>query len=43
MALMKRLKLQFECALNGQEALDAYTASPSKFFLVLMDMSMPVM
>lgn len=41
-ALMNKLKLAFECAVNGLEALEKYKATPSRYFLVLMDMNMPV-
>lgn len=40
---MKKLKLPYKCADNGQEALDAYSTNPAEFFLVLMDIGMPVM
>lgn len=43
MALMRKSKLTFQRAENGLIAVQKYTASPSTFFLVLMDMSMPVM
>ncbi|KAK5115852.1 hypothetical protein LTR85_009446 [Meristemomyces frigidus] len=42
-ALMKKSKLEYECAGDGLQALNAYTATPSKFLLVLMDITMPVM
>ncbi|KAI7272035.1 hypothetical protein KC343_g4375 [Hortaea werneckii] len=42
-ALMKKLKLHYECAENGQQALDMYSSNPSKYFLIMMDLSMPVM
>ncbi|THV81461.1 hypothetical protein D6D27_08585 [Aureobasidium pullulans] len=42
-ATVQRLKLPYHCAQNGLIALEAYTANPSSFFLMLMDMSMPVM
>lgn len=42
MALMGKLRLEFECAVNGLEALEKYKAAPAQFFLVLMDMNMPV-
>ena len=38
-----RLKMQYEKAGNGLEAIKAYKASPASFCLVLMDISMPVM
>lgn len=41
-ALMNKLKLEFDCAVNGLEALEKYKVSPSRYFLVLMDMNMPV-
>ena len=40
---MKKLKLKFEPAVNGREAVDIYRRSAHTFFLILMDMSMPVM
>ncbi|KAK4505539.1 hypothetical protein PRZ48_003502 [Zasmidium cellare] len=42
-ALSKKLHLKYQCAINGQEALDVYRSTPGKYFLVLMDMSMPVL
>lgn len=39
---MNKLKLGFDCAVNGLEALEKYKAVPSRYFLVLMDMNMPV-
>ncbi|KAI7239813.1 hypothetical protein KC330_g1675 [Hortaea werneckii] len=42
-ALMKKLKLPFETAWNGREALDLWSANPSKYLMILTDISMPVM
>jgi CheY-like chemotaxis protein len=42
-ALAKKLKLPYQCAVNGREAFELYRDSPSGFFLILMDLSMPVM
>ncbi|THW58335.1 hypothetical protein D6D20_07291 [Aureobasidium pullulans] len=42
-ALVKKLKLSYQCAENGLVAVERYTADPSSFHLILMDMSMPVM
>lgn len=42
-ALIKRLDLPFEAAVNGKEALDAYVGNPGHFAAILMDISMPVM
>lgn len=39
---MKKQGLAYECATNGLEALNIYKASPLRFYLILMDMSMPV-
>jgi len=39
---MNKLKLEFDCALNGLDAFEKYKADPSRYFLVLMDMNMPV-
>ena len=43
MALMRKLNLPFKSAENGLEALVTYSENPSDFFLILMDISMPVM
>lgn len=40
---MKKQSLAYESAVDGLQALDKYKAEPHKFFLVLMDMNMPVM
>jgi CheY-like chemotaxis protein len=42
-AWMKRHKIPFKEAKDGQQALDAYKDSVGKFDLILMDISMPVM
>jgi CheY-like chemotaxis protein len=42
-ALMKKQGLAYECAQDGLIALDKYTANPGRYFLLLMDMNMPVM
>ncbi|RMY71154.1 hypothetical protein D0863_05351 [Hortaea werneckii] len=42
-ALMKKLKLPFDTAWNGREALDLWSANPSKYLMILTDISMPVM
>lgn len=42
LALMGKLKLEYECAVNGLGALEKYKADPLRYFLVLMDMNMPV-
>ena len=39
---MGKLGLDCECAVNGLEALEKYKIAPSRYFLVLMDMNMPV-
>ncbi|CAD0038910.1 unnamed protein product [Aureobasidium pullulans] len=39
----QKLKLSYQCAENGLVAVERYTAGPSSFHLILMDMSMPVM
>ena len=43
MALMKKQGLPYDCAQDGLVALNKYTEDPSRYFLVLMDMNMPVM
>ncbi|KAI0186838.1 hsp90-like protein [Xylaria flabelliformis] len=40
---MKKLKKPYRTATNGLEAFKTYTASPSKYSCILMDLSMPVM
>ena len=40
---MKKMKVSYNEAMNGQEALDIYKANPSAFAIILMDISMPVM
>ncbi|KAI3481806.1 hypothetical protein L1887_55576 [Cichorium endivia] len=42
-ALMRKLHVPFQCASNGLEAFTIYSAHPRDFFLVLMDVDMPVM
>ncbi|GAM86267.1 hypothetical protein ANO11243_042790 [Dothideomycetidae sp. 11243] len=42
-AWARKLNQPFEQAWNGLDAVKAYTADPSSFLLVLMDVSMPVM
>ncbi|KAI7160774.1 hypothetical protein KC349_g3245 [Hortaea werneckii] len=42
-ALMKKLKLPFDTAWNGREALDLWSVNPSKYLMILTDISMPVM
>ena len=42
-AMLKRLGCEFECARNGQEAVDTLIARHDAFDLVLMDCQMPVM
>ncbi|EMF08833.1 uncharacterized protein SEPMUDRAFT_53287 [Sphaerulina musiva SO2202] len=41
--LMKRQGVPYLCANNGREAVDLFRANPESFFLVLMDINMPVM
>lgn len=40
---MRKLKLPCESAMNGLEAVEKYEAAPMRYFIVLMDMNMPVM
>lgn len=42
-ALMKKLNLRYQCAVHGKEAYDRYRKRPAGYFLILMDISMPVM
>lgn len=39
----KKLGRQYQTATNGQEAVDAYLASPGQYCCIFMDISMPVM
>jgi CheY-like chemotaxis protein len=43
MALMRKLKYKFLCAVNGREAVDIYRENHASILLVLMDISMPIM
>lgn len=43
MALMRKLKYSYETAENGLIALEKYTEAPNSFFLILMDLNMPIM
>ncbi|PUE28314.1 hypothetical protein B9Z39_06005 [Limnohabitans sp. JirII-29] len=43
LALLNRVHVHTEFAVNGQEAIDKLNASPDGFDLVLMDVQMPVM
>ena len=40
---MKKQSLRYDCANDGLEALNKYMEDPGRYFLVLMDMNMPVM
>ncbi|KAK0305185.1 hypothetical protein LTR01_007044 [Friedmanniomyces endolithicus] len=42
-ALMKKLRIPFDTAINGAEALAMYTSTPSRYFIILTDISMPIM
>lgn len=39
----KRKYSQVDCAINGQEAVERFTNSPSRYDIVFMDISMPIM
>jgi CheY-like chemotaxis protein len=43
MALMKKQGLDYDCAADGRIALNKYMEDPARYFLILMDMNMPVM
>lgn len=36
MALMRKLKYKFVCAMNGREAVDVYREKPLSFLVILM-------
>lgn len=40
---MRKLNLPHTTATNGREAVSAYRANPLSYFLILMDISMPIM
>lgn len=40
---MRKLKIPYECASNGQEAFDIFCAAPTEFKLVIMDLDMPIL
>ncbi|MCL1836556.1 MAG: ATP-binding protein [Treponema sp.] len=42
-SMLANTNLNIECAEDGQEALDMFTANPSKYDIIFMDISMPVM
>lgn len=42
-AYMKKLGLDYRTAMNGKEALDAFTQDPCSWSCILMDISMPIM
>ena len=39
---MKKQGLPYECASDGLQALNKYKENPARYFLILMDMNMPV-
>ncbi|KAG4263747.1 histidine kinase [Fusarium proliferatum] len=42
-AYLKKLKIRYDKAINGREAVEKYTQSPGDFVCILSDISMPVM
>jgi signal transduction histidine kinase/ActR/RegA family two-component response regulator len=42
-ALLEETGIAIECAENGHEAVDKYTANPQKYDIIFMDIQMPVM
>ncbi|CAG9974154.1 unnamed protein product [Clonostachys byssicola] len=42
-ALMRKLRIDFQTARNGKEAVDAFSQNPGAYICILMDISMPVM
>ena len=43
MALLESTQMQFECAVNGSEAVDIFRTAPHKYDIILMDINMPEM
>lgn len=43
MALLEPAKIEIDCAENGLEAVNMFSANPSKYDLILMDVQMPEM
>ena len=43
MASLEDTQMQFVCAENGSEAVEAFKADPSKYDIILMDINMPEM
>jgi CheY-like chemotaxis protein len=43
MALIEDTGMKIECAVNGSEAVELFSANPGKFDIILMDINMPVM
>ncbi|MDR0455900.1 MAG: response regulator [Treponema sp.] len=43
MALMENTGMEIECAVNGKEAFELFSAHPQKIDVILMDVNMPVM
>ncbi len=43
MALLEKTGITIECAENGREALEMFTASPERYDMIVMDVQMPVM
>jgi CheY-like chemotaxis protein len=42
-ALLEETQMRLECAENGLEALELFSADPSKYDIIYMDINMPVM
>ena len=43
MAMLEDTLIQIECAVNGREALEIFSAQPEKFDVIIMDINMPEM
>jgi CheY-like chemotaxis protein len=43
LALLEPLKFTVECAVNGREAVEMFSAAPEKYDLIFMDVQMPEM
>jgi signal transduction histidine kinase/DNA-binding response OmpR family regulator/PAS domain-containing protein len=43
MTMMEPLQIEIDCAVNGTEAVEMFTAEPDRYDLIFMDLQMPVL